>query len=110
MAFVIRYYSVDVQSGIASLPASLIARYIALTERMIDYGPNLGAPHTKALGDGLFELRLKSADGIARVFFALQAGQIIVMLHSLVKKSQKTPPRDLRLAVSRLQEIRRAPR
>lgn len=36
---------------------------------MIEYGPNLGLPHTDAFGGGLFELRLKGAEGIARVFF-----------------------------------------
>lgn len=35
------------------------------------YGANLGEPHTKAFGDGLFELRLKGAEGIARVFWFL---------------------------------------
>ena len=43
----------------------LQARYISLTDRMIEYGPNLGLPHTDAFGAGLFELRLKGAQGIA---------------------------------------------
>jgi hypothetical protein len=38
---------------------------------MVAVGPNLGSPHTEAFGDGLFELRLKGAEGIARVFFCL---------------------------------------
>ena len=38
-------------------------------KRMEVYGPDLGMPHTRAMGDGLFELRLKAAEGIARVFF-----------------------------------------
>ena len=47
---------------------------MVLTRRMISLGPNLGEPHTKAFGDGLFELRVKAAEGIARVFFALSLG------------------------------------
>jgi hypothetical protein len=51
-----------------SLPATLQARYIGLTARMIEYGPNLGLPHTNAFGGGLFELRIKGVEGIAKVF------------------------------------------
>ena len=43
-----------------------IVRY---AERMEIYGPDIGMPHTKAMGDGLFELRLKAGEGIARVFY-----------------------------------------
>ena len=67
--YTISYYSDVVQAEILGLPGTLAARYIVLTRRMVVLGPNLGAPHTKAFGDGLFELRLKGAEGIARVFF-----------------------------------------
>ncbi|MBS0155513.1 MAG: type II toxin-antitoxin system RelE/ParE family toxin [Nitrospira sp.] len=56
-------------ADILALPDMLAARYIVLTRRMIVLGLNLGTSHTKALGHGLFELRLKGAEGIARVFF-----------------------------------------
>ena len=79
---------------------------MALTDRMEIYGANLGEPHTKAFGNGLFELRLKSAEGIARVFYCTLIGQSIVMLHSFVKKSQKTPVRELHIAETRMKEIK----
>ncbi|SMC86012.1 Phage derived protein Gp49-like [Polynucleobacter kasalickyi] len=69
MTYSIIYYSQEVQEDILSLPITLQARYIVLTDRMLEYGPNLGLPHTDAFGGGLFELRLKGAEGIARVFF-----------------------------------------
>ena len=69
MVYSITYYSREVQEDILNLPVSLQARYIALTDRMIEYGPNLGLPHTDAFGGGLFELRLKGAEGIARISF-----------------------------------------
>ncbi|MBP1688678.1 MAG: phage derived protein, Gp49-like [Deltaproteobacteria bacterium] len=74
---------------------------------MVVLGPNLGEPHTKAFGDGLFELRLKGAEGIARVFCCTLIGRRIVMLHSFVKKSARTPVRDREIAESRLKEIKR---
>ena len=90
------------------LPDTLAARYIVLTRRMIALGPNMGEPHTKAFGDGLFELRLKGDEGIARVFFCTLAGRRIVMLHSFIKKSARTPSREREIAETRMKEIKRA--
>ena len=90
------------------LPETLAARFLNLTDRMAIVGPNLGEPHTEAFGGGLFELRLKGAEGIARVFYCTQVDRRIVMLHSFVKKTQKTPPRERRIAETRLKEIKNA--
>lgn len=69
MSYSIIYYSLEVQENIMNLPTTLQARYICLAERMLAHGPNLGLPHTYAFGGGLYELRLKGGEGIARVFF-----------------------------------------
>ncbi|QWE29334.1 type II toxin-antitoxin system RelE/ParE family toxin [Polynucleobacter sp. AM-7D1] len=106
MTYTIRYYSPDVLEQIFELPISLQARYIALTQRMIEYGPHLGLPHTDSFGGGLFELRLKGIEGIARVFFCTVVEREIVMLHSFIKKSQKTPDKELRLAKLRMREVK----
>ena len=106
MEYRIRYYSLEVQQDVMALPATLQARYINLTRRMMEFGPNLGLPHTDAFGGGLFELRLKGAEGIARVFFCTLVDKDIVMLHCFVKKSQKTPAKKLNIARNRLQEIK----
>jgi phage-related protein len=106
MEYRIRYYSLEVQEDVMALPVTLQARYINLTRRMIEFGPNLGLPHTDSFGGGLFELRLKGAEGIARVFFCTLVDKDIVMLHCFVKKSQKTPAKELNIARNRLQEIK----
>jgi phage-related protein len=72
------------------------------------YGPDLGMPHTRAMGDGLFELRLKAAEGIARVFYCTTVGKKIVILHQFIKKTDKTPPKELTIARRRMKEIRNA--
>ncbi len=107
MDYTINYYSDAVQEQIMELPDTLAARYIVLTRRMIALGPNLGEPHTKAFGDRLFELRLKGAEGIARVFFCTLVGRRIVMLHSFIKKSERTPAREREIAETRMKEIKR---
>jgi phage-related protein len=105
--YTISYHSEALQEQILALPDTLAARYVVLTRRMIALGPNLGEPHTKAFGDGLFELRLKGAEGIARVFFCTLVGKRIVMLHSFVKKSDRTPLRERELALTRMKEVKR---
>jgi len=106
--YAITYYSEAVQEQILELPDTLAARYIVLTRRMVALGPNLGAPHTKAVGDGLFELRLKAAEGIGRVFFCTLIGRRIVMLHCFIKKTNKTPPREREIAEARMKEVKHA--
>lgn len=108
MAYTITYYDEALQEEILNLPATLLARYISLTDRMEVHGANLGYPHTEAFGDGLFELRLKGAEGIARVFYCTLVGKRIVMLHNFIKKTQKTPPGERRIAEVRMKEIKNA--
>jgi phage-related protein len=107
MEWEIAYYSVDLQQAILAFPPGLQARYIHLTQRMIEFGPDLGMPHTRSMGNKLFELRLKSKEGVGRVFFGVFVPRRIVMLHVFIKKSAKTPSKELNLARQRLKEIQR---
>ena len=72
---------------------------------MIEFGANLGMPHTKPIENGLFELRLKSKEGIARVFFCTKVGKRIIMLHVFIKKTQKIPQKELTIANKRMLEV-----
>lgn len=108
MPWTIEYYSETLQRELLALPAKIQARYIHLTARMSVFGPDLGMPHTRPMGGALFELRLKGAEGIARVFFCTLAGRRIVMLHQFVKKSDKTPRREVDLAYRRMKEFKDA--
>ena len=105
--YAIDYFDDGVAEAVLTLPDTLAARYLFLTRRMRHAGPNLGMPHTRALGDGLFEMRLKGAEGIARVLYCAVVDRRIVMLHAFVKKSQRIPPRELELARNRLKELNR---
>ena len=70
MEYEIRYYSEAVQDEILDLPDTLAARYVVLTRRMVALGPYLGEPHTKAMKNGLFELRLKERKALPGCFTA----------------------------------------
>jgi phage-related protein len=104
MAWEIKYHDKKLQDAVLSLPPGLLARYLHLTDRMVEYGPDLGMPHTRAMGSGLFELRLKSREGIGRVFYCMLVARKIVMLHQYVKKTDKTPPNELSVARKRMKE------
>ena len=108
MNYTIIYYNEVVESNILTLPKTLQARFFSLTDRMEIYDSNLGEPHTKAFGNGLFELRLKGAEGIARVFYCTLVSHRIVMLHSFVKKTQKTSLKERRIAETRMNEVKNA--
>ena len=90
---------------ILSLPEGLLARYFRLTDLILEFGPNLGMPHTRSLNNCLFELRVKGKEGIARVFYCTQIGKKIVMLHAFIKKSQKIPKKELNIAIKRMKEV-----
>ena len=92
------------------MPDGFLSRFVRYAERMEIYGPDLGMPHTRAMGDGLFELRLKAAEGIARVFYCTVVNRNIVVLHAFTKKTDKTPPppRELKVARQRMKEHQHA--
>ena len=95
-----------VEDEILGLPKPLQVRLLKLIERMEHYGGNLGAPHTEPLGrSGLFELRAKAKDGIARSIYCYESQKQIVLLSAFVKKSRKTPQREIKKALDRLKLI-----
>jgi phage-related protein len=108
MNWAITYYSESMQQEILAMPAGFLGRYLRYSDRMEVFGPDLGMPHTRAMGDGLFELRLKAEEGIARIFYCTMVDKKIVMLHQFIKKTDKTPPRELETARRRMREVKNA--
>ncbi|OZB04325.1 MAG: hypothetical protein B7X54_08115, partial [Idiomarina sp. 34-48-12] len=94
MTWKISFYK-GVDDDLLNLPPKIQARIIRLLELIEDHGPNLGPPHTKALGDGLFEIRAKATEGIGRGIFCHLQNDEIYVLNIFVKKSQKTPRKEL---------------
>ncbi len=106
MTYQIEYFHARVLAEIESWPVDVLADYARLIELLAEYGPSLRMPHSKAFGDGLFELRPRGRAGIGRAFYCFLAGKNIVVLHAFIKKSQQTPERDLSLARKRLKELK----
>lgn len=108
MQWTVTFHGDAVESEILAMSGGFLARFVRYAERMEVYGPDLGMPHTRAMGEGLFELRLKAAEGIARVFYCTVVNHKVVFLHSFVKKTDKTPPRELKVARQRMKEHQHA--
>lgn len=105
MAWVIKMYhtasgSSPVEKFVKSLDATSIAKLGYQLRLLQEFGPNLGMPHARSLGHGLFELRIRGKREI-RMFYYLGEGRTICMLHAFVKKAQKTPARELFVARKR---------
>ena len=103
--WVITYFNQRVQNTVMTMPAGVLADYLRLCDAMTMFGADLRMPHSRALGDGLFELRPKGREGIGRVFYCAQQEKTIVVLHSFVKKTQDTPDKEMRLARKRLKDV-----
>ena len=63
-----------------------------------EYGNALREPYSKPIGDGLFELRIKFASDITRIFYFFIVGNKIILTNGFVKKTAKTPPGEIKRA------------
>lgn len=102
----ITFFNEKVHQQALRTPHGIRVRLLKLLELMEQYGPDLGMPHTHSMGDGLFEIRVKAKEGLGRFFYCTQIKETIVILHSFVKKEQKTPKRHLEIAFTRLKEVK----
>jgi phage-related protein len=94
-----------VEDFIKSLGEHAQDKFIFKKELLGHFGPDLRYPHTKNIGDGIFELRFKSAEGQIRILFFFFCGRQIVLLHGFVKKKQKTPKKEIKIAKKRMREL-----
>jgi phage-related protein len=102
----VTYYNERVKRDVFDLPPGILADYLRLLDLMQEFGANLCMPHSRAMGDGLFELRPKGREGIGRVLYCTHVERHVVVLHSFVKKTQETPQHELRKARARLKEVK----
>ena len=93
-----------VRDWILKLPAA-DRQTLGKDVQKVEFGWPLGRPHCAALGDGLWEVRSAlTSNRIARVIFCMGDGHMI-LLHGFIKKTQKTPPQDISLALKRKKEV-----
>jgi phage-related protein len=101
----VEHFSRRALDEIESWPVGILADCARLVELLIEFGPGLMMPHSRSLGDGLFELRPRGREGIGRALYCFVIGQRVVVLHAFVKKTQATPKSDLAMARKRMKEV-----
>lgn len=106
MPYSVEYFNRDVLAAIEDWPVDLLAAYVRVMELLMELGPHIGMPHSRALGGGLFELRFRARDTTGRAAYCYRSGGRIIVLHAFVKKTRRTPPAELRVARRRLREVR----
>ena len=90
-----------VEEFIEGLPLYERAVLRARIDFLVEIGNRAREPLSKSLGSGLFELRVKAS----RIFYCFKPGGEIVLLHGFKKKSQKTPRREMEIALKRMEEV-----
>jgi phage-related protein len=105
MAFEIEYFHERVRAEIDAWPVDVLADYARLVELLMEHGPSLRLPHSRAFGDGLFELRPRGRSGIGRAFYCFMIHKRVVVLHAFIKKTPQTPDHELKLARKRQKEL-----
>ena len=107
MGWLINFYNEDVMSDIQSWPIGIKGKFIWIVDLIARHGiEEVGMPHIKAIGSGLFEIRAKGKEGIGRTIFCLLTRKRMIILHGFIKKTQKTPMKELQLATKRMKEVK----
>ena len=84
MLWKIECYNEKVKESIKEWPKYLLAKFAWISNAIENFGPNdVGMPHIKSLKQGLFEIRVKSHEGIGRAFFCTVKGKIVVILSGI---------------------------
>lgn len=88
-----------------ALPDGILASFLHIAELIEQFGPHIGMPYTRGLGSGLFEIRARGNEGIARLNYCVLTGKELVILNVFVKKTQKAPGKEITLARKRMREV-----
>jgi phage-related protein len=100
------YFNQLVLDELESWPVDILADYARLVELLVEFGPALRMPHSRAIGSGLFELRPRGREGIGRALYCFVVGQRVAVLHAFIKKTQVTNQADIAIARRRIKEVR----
>ena len=87
-----------VRKHLEELPLKLRVKVLRNMTILREMGNELRYPETDSLGDGLFELRTICGGNLQRMLFFFDGPRRIVVTHGFVKKTQRTPPREIRRA------------
>jgi phage-related protein len=105
------HWSVEIvdaaDAELEDLPEDMQGRFFHISEMLESFGPaEVGMPHVRHLEGELWEMRMRGRDGIARAIYFSARGRRLVVVRVFVKKTEKTPRREIDLAHTRAQEFK----
>lgn len=106
MNFEVEYYEdqngkYPVEEFILSQEEKMQAKIFRMITLLEEYGNQLREPYSKELDDKIFELRIKQSSNITRILYFFVVGRKIILTNGFVKKQDKTPPGEIKLAKER---------
>lgn len=106
MRWVVRTLNAIVDAEIKALPSDMQARFLRFAELIERAGfEALPREAVKHLDGKLWELRMAGRDGVSRAIYVTAAGRRVVVVRVFIKKTRKTPPRELEIARQRAREV-----
>jgi phage-related protein len=106
VSWTVVFVSAVAQAEVDALPEDMQMRFARITDMIRDLGlMAMREPYVKHIDGKLWEMRLKGEDGIARSLYMAARGERVVVLRTFVKKTDKTPRREIELAFARMKEI-----
>jgi len=106
MTWVVELLDEVVEAELRALPRDMLARFQRIVELIESQGlAHVHEPHIKHLEDKLWEMRLKGRDGISRAIYVTARGKRLVVVRVFIKKTQKTPRKEIALALKRAKEV-----
>lgn len=107
MTWIVETLSATVDTELAALSADQLAKFIRIGELIQSLGlERVREPHVKYLEDSLWEIRMKGRDGISRALYVTAHPKRVVVVRVFAKKTQKTPRREIELALERAKEVK----
>ena len=107
MKWIVETLNEVVDAELDALPADLRARLSHIASLIEEMGlERVGEPHVKHLGSSIWEMRLTGRSGISRALYVIATGRRVVIVRVFIKKTQKTPRREIELALARAKSIR----
>src|SRR5690606_28446127 len=107
MTWTVEFLNDAALAELEAMPADIKALFARVVELIEGHGlERVGEPHVKHLQGKLWEMRMKGRDGIARSLYVTATGRRAVVLRTFAKKTQKTPRREIELALERAKELK----
>jgi phage-related protein len=104
--WIIEFVDQEAEKEFFELEPSFQAKFIHITELIERFGPfKIGMPHIRSLEGKLWEIRMSGLTGIARSLFVVVRYKKVIILHTFVKKTQKTPKKALEKAKLKLRSM-----